>query len=335
MANKESDIGDELATAEESVDKAPDTALRPKVLGDFIGQPDIKANLHTAITAARGREESLEHILLAGPAGLGKTTLAGIIGSEMGLPVRITSGPALERAGDIASILTSLQPGEILFIDEIHRLNRTVEELLYPAIEDFALDLVVGKGPGARTMRLNLPNFTLIGATTKPGSLSAPLRDRFGIHFQLDYYSDADIAKIILRSAKLLGIEVTPAAAEVIAKRSRRTPRVANRLVKRVRDYATINNALPVTPEIAEKALDELGIDKLGLDTTDRRILHTIVKQFHSGPVGVAAVSAATAIEQETLEDVYEPYLLQIGFIDRTLRGRVVTDAGVSHLLSA
>lgn len=309
-----------------------DQNLRPKRLNEFIGQTAIKANLELSIQAARQREEPIDHIILAGPAGLGKTTLASIVAAEMEAPIRITSGPAMERAGDLASILTNLQAGEILFIDEIHRINRTIEEILYPAMEDFALDLVLGKGPGARTMRLDLPRFTLIGATTKPGSLSAPLRDRFGLHYQLDNYTNDDLTAIVLRSAGILDVDIDDESAGLIATRARRTPRVANRLIKRVRDYALVHNDNHVTPEVAQRTFRDLGIDELGLDATDRRILTVISQQFNGGPVGVDALAAATAIERVTLEDVYEPFLLQIGVLDRTTRGRIITDRGIKHI---
>lgn len=306
--------------------------LRPKTLEDYVGQPAVKKSLHLTIEAARQRQEPLEHVLLAGPPGLGKTTLAGIMAIELTSPFRITSGPALERSGDLASILVSLQPGEVLFIDEIHRLNRTIEEMLYPAMEDFAIDLILGKGPAARTMRLELPRFTLVGATTKPGSLSAPLRDRFGLHYHLDYYSPEEITWIVHRSARLLGIQIDDDAAIMIAERSRRTPRIANRLVKRVRDYASIHGSGKITKQDVETTLNDLGIDSFGLDSVDRRILEVIKTQFHGGPVGIEAIAAAAALERETVEDMYEPYLLQIGFLDRTPRGRKLTPAAEKHL---
>ncbi len=309
-----------------------DVALRPKTLVDYIGQEAVRKNLALTIEAARKRDEPTEHILLSGPPGLGKTTLAAIVAAELEVPFRITSGPALERRGDLASIVASLQPGEVLFIDEIHRLNRTIEEMLYPAMEDFALDLILGKGPGARTMRITLPRFTLIGATTRPGSLSAPLRDRFGLHYHLDYYTTDELAQIILRSAKLLDVAIEPDAAVLLAARSRRTPRIANRLIKRVRDYASVHGDGVIHLNDVEISLKDLGIDGQGLDSVDRKILSTILTQFDGGPVGIETIAAATAIEPATLEDMYEPFLLQIGFLDRTPRGRKATSAAAKHL---
>lgn len=309
-----------------------DTALRPKRLTEYVGQETLKKSLVLTIEAAKMREEPVEHILLAGPPGLGKTTLAGIVAAELGVPFRITSGPALERGGDLASILASLQPGEILFVDEIHRLNRNVEEMLYPALEDFALDLVLGKGPAARTMRIQLPRFTLIGATTRPGNLSSPLRDRFGLHYHLEYYTDSELAAIITRSATLLEVAIEPAASQLLAERCRRTPRVANRLVKRVRDFATVHGDGTIRVSDARETLEDLGIDERGLDGVDRRLLQAIIEKYQGGPVGIEALAAATGIERATLEDVYEPYLLQIGFLNRTPRGRKVTPAAVQHL---
>lgn len=313
-------------------EKPIDLGLRPKTLDEYIGQESVKKNLSVTILAAQKRGEPTEHILLSGPPGLGKTTLAGIVAHELTVPFRITSGPALERRGDLAAIVASLQPGEVLFIDEIHRLNRTIEEMLYPAMEDFALDLVLGKGAGARTMRLDLPPFTLVGATTRPGSLSAPLRDRFGLHYHLEYYTDEDIAQIVKRSAGLLGVSITNEAANLLAIRSRRTPRIANRLIKRVRDYATIHGDGKITPRDVSLALEDLGIDDLGLDPVDRKILSMVITQFSGGPVGIETLAAATALERDTLEDMYEPYLLQIGFLDRTPRGRKATPAASKHL---
>lgn len=309
-----------------------ETALRPKHFEEYIGQSAIKKHLQLTIAAAKQRAEPTEHILFSGPPGLGKTTLAGIVAESLQSPIRITSGPALERSGDLAAILANLQPNEVLFIDEIHRLNQTIEEMLYPVMEDFALDLVLGKGAGARTMRINLPRFTLIGATTRPGNLSSPLRDRFGLSYHLEYYSEPELAKIIARSAHLLEVSIDAQASIALAKRCRRTPRVANRLIKRVRDYAAVHGDGSVHAQDVGKALVDLGIDELGLDPTDRRIIKTIIEQFDGGPVGVEAIAAATTIERDTLEDMYEPYLLQIGFLSRTPRGRKVTHLAAAHL---
>lgn len=306
--------------------------LRPKRLEDYVGQTTIKKSLSLTLKAAAQREEPAEHMLFSGPPGLGKTTLAGIIAAELNVPFRITSGPALERSGDLAAIIASLQPGEVLFIDEIHRLNRTIEEMLYPAMEDFALDLILGKGPGARTMRVTLPQFTLVGATTRPGSLSGPLRDRFGLSYHLDYYSPNELSAIICRSAELLGVKIDGEAAEALACRARGTPRVANRLVKRVRDYATVKGDGVIRMHDVLSALADLGIDDKGLDPIDRKILQVIHEQFGDGPVGVETIAAATSIERATLEDMYEPYLLQIGFLNRTPRGREITPQAVEHL---
>lgn len=315
-----------------TADVSFDSALRPKSLDDYIGQEQVKKNLRLTIEAAKLRDESIEHMLVTGPPGLGKTTLATIVASELQVPIRITSGPALERRGDLAAIIASLQPGEILFVDEIHRLNRTIEEMLYPAMEDFALDIILGKGPAARTMRLNLPNFTLVGATTRPGSLSAPLRDRFGLQYHLDYYTEEDLTRIIQRSAGLLSITIDQPAAALLATRARRTPRVANRLIKRARDYASVHGDSQIRLSHVEQLLLDLGIDEHGLDPVDRRILHTIADKFSGGPVGVETIAAATSLERATLEDVYEPYLLQIGFLDRTPRGRKLTPPALHHI---
>lgn len=310
-----------------------DTALRPSVLADYVGQSTIKKNLQLTMTAAKERSEPIDHILLSGPPGLGKTTLGRIVASEMAVPIRVTSGPALERSGDLASILASLQPQEVLFIDEIHRLNRTIEEMLYPVMEDGSLDLVLGKGPAARTMRLDLPPFTLIGATTRPGDLSGPLRDRFGLQYHLEYYSLEDMTQIVKRSAELLLVTIDPDAAIALAARARATPRIANRLIKRVRDYAQVNNPdRTIRHRDVETALSDLGIDTFGLDTVDRRLLTTIIERFDGGPVGAETLAAALSIERATLEDVYEPYLMQIGFLQRTTRGRKTTDHANAHL---
>ena len=306
--------------------------LRPACLQDYIGQESIKTALEIAITAAKQRGQSVDHVLLYGPPGLGKTSLAHIIAREMGGNLKPISGPAVSKAGDLAAILTNLQPHDVLFIDEIHRLQRTVEEMLYPAMEDRFLDIMLGKGPGARSLRMDLPPFTLVGATTKAGSLSHPLRDRFGLVHRLEYYSDAELCQILARSANLLGLKFEPKALEHIASRSRKTPRVANRLLRRVRDYIEVLGKPQINQESAQIALDQLEIDALGLTKTDRNILSTIKDQFSGGPVGLDTIAAATGEEPETLEDVIEPYLLRLGFIERTPRGRQLTENGKLHL---
>lgn len=309
-----------------------DLALRPKSLAEFIGQAKVKENLRIFLEAAKGRSEPCEHILLYGPPGLGKTSLAHVIGYEMGSNVKVTSGPALERVGDLAAILTNLEEGDILFIDEIHRMNRSIEEVLYPAMEDYALDIVIGKGPSARTLRLDLKRFTLIGATTRLSLLSAPLRDRFGVTYHLDFYDPADMTKILERSSKLLNIVIEVDALSRIAHRARRTPRIGNRLLKRVRDYGQVMAGGVLEPDVVDRALTALEIDLRGLDETDRRTLRMLIDKFQGGPVGLTTLAAATAEEVETLEEVIEPFLLQEGLLARTPRGRVATDEAYKHL---
>jgi Holliday junction DNA helicase RuvB len=309
-----------------------DLTLRPQNFEEYIGQKQIKRNLEILLQAAKKRKESIEHILLYGPAGLGKTTLANIIAKEMGVNIKTTSGPAIERVGDFGSILTNLQDGDILFIDEIHRLNKSIEEILYPAMEDYKLDIIIGKGPSARTIQLDLPKFTLIGATTKLGSLSNPLRNRFGATYRLDFYDDKEIEKILERSGKILKIETDQTGLQKISSCARKTPRVANRLLKRVRDFAQIKNRRCVDSAIAEEALEMLDIDSAGLEPSDRHILKTIIEKFNGGPVGLSTIAAATSEEIKTIEDVYEPYLIQIGFLARTPKGRVATENAYQHL---
>lgn len=306
--------------------------LRPKTLDEFIGQRKIKENMKVFIEAARKRNEPLDHVLLYGPPGLGKTTLAHIIAREMGANIRLTSGPAIERPGDLAAILTNIKGGDVIFIDEIHRLSHVVEEVMYPAMEDYEIDIIIGKGPSARSIRLELPKFTLVGATTRAGLLTSPLRDRFGMSMRFDFYEPADLKIIIDRSAKILNIEVSDEGAMEIAKRSRGTPRVANRLLRRVRDFASVDNKKVIDRETVNDSLNRMGVDHLGLDDMDRRILKKIVKDFDGGPVGAETLAVTVSEEVETIEDVYEPYLIQIGFINRTPRGRVSTKAAAEHL---
>ena len=307
-------------------------SLRPRYLKEYIGQTQAKENLHIFIEAAKLRGDTLDHVLLYGPPGLGKTTLAGIVANELGVNFRVTSGPAIERAGDLAALLSNLQPGDVLFIDEIHRLSRSVEEVLYSAMEDYALDIIIGKGPSARSVRIELPKFTLIGATTRAGSLAAPLRDRFGVISRLEYYKQNELEFIVSRSADILDIHMDPEGASEIARRSRGTPRIANRLLKRVRDVAQVLGDGVITKDIADQALQRLDIDKLGLDRIDRRILSTIIEKFDGGPVGVDTIAASVSEERESVEDVYEPYLMQLGLLARTNRGRIVTRAAYDHL---
>lgn len=307
-------------------------SLRPQKLAEFVGQEKLKKNLQVFIEAAKIRKEALDHVLLSGPPGLGKTTLAHIIAKELGVNIRVTSGPAIEKAGDLAAILTHLEPYDVVFIDEIHRLPRTVEEILYPALEDFKLDLSVGEGPSARSLRLDVPPFTLVAATTRSGLLSSPLRSRFGIPLHLEFYTDEELAKIVERSSRILETPIDPAAALEVARRSRKTPRVANRLLKRVRDFAQTSGKKKIEKDLSAYALDQLEVDKLGCDPMDRRLLSLIIDQFQGGPVGIETLCASLQEERDTLEDIYEPYLLQAGFLARTPRGRIATEKAYEHL---
>jgi len=329
---KSKDVFEIVSQEESKEDQTLDLTLRPRLLDEFIGQEKLKENLKIFLEAARQREEAIDHVLLHGGAGLGKTTLAYIIAREMGVNIRVTSGPAIERAGDLVAILSNLEDNDILFIDEIHRLNRLIEEVLYPAMEEFSVDLILGKGPSARTLRLDLPKFSLIGATTRPSLISSPLRDRFGVTYQLAFYRIEDVEKIINRSAKILEINLLPEAAREIANRSRFTPRVANRLLKRVRDFAQVHKEKIINQQVAREALELLEIDQLGLNPLDRKILQVLIEKFQGGPVGLKSLAIAVGEDLDTLEEIYEPYLIQLGLLNRTLRGRIAADSAYQHL---
>jgi holliday junction DNA helicase RuvB len=332
MINKDTSKADVAYAKPSSEESFFEATLRPQSLTEYIGQEKIKENLQILIDAARGRKDTLEHIMLYGPPGLGKTTLAHIVAREIGSNIKITSGPAIEKAGDLASLLTNLETNDVLFIDEIHRLNKNIEEILYPAMEDYALDIILGKGAGAKAVRLDLPKFTLIGATTRVGMLSAPLRDRFGMTYRLDYYEEPEIEKILKRAAKILNINIDSAGHKEIATRSRRTPRIANRLLKRVRDFAQVKAQGKINHDIAQQALHLLEVDSLGLDANDRRILEVLIDKFQGGPVGLSSLAAASSEDMGTIEDIYEPYLLRLGLITKTPKGRMATDAAYIHM---
>jgi len=324
---------DEVLTGEPlEFERGTEDPLRPRTLDEFIGQPRVRENLSVFVRAARGRGQALDHVLIYGPPGLGKTALAHVLAREMEAPIRVTSGPVLERPGDLAAIVTNIEPGGVLFIDEIHRLNATVEEILYPAMEDFKLDLIIGQGPSARTFNIDLPRFTLIGATTRAGLLGAPLRDRFGVIVHVSYYPPEDMLRIVTRSAGILGVRAEPRGLDEIARRSRGTPRVANRLLRRVRDYAEVEGDGSITPALADHALERLGVDRAGFDRMDRALLETLIEKYQGGPVGLETLAVSIGEDKGTIEDIYEPYLIQEGFLDRTPRGRVATLRAYEHL---